>query len=590
MPIQAPQVCATSLLVLELSRQFIDLSLRYERIKEVWLDGAKGEEWGQYYFQEENLRKDFMSNNKWQYPLVPAFLMSSWTIAVLLAVLLGGLRYLSIHLWHGSRAKQRSDDRRLPPGPRGIPILGNLLTLGDLPHRTLHQMAQKYGPIMFIRLGFVPTVVVSSAQAAELFLKTHDNVFASRPYTMGPQYVSYGNKGLLFAQYGAYWRSMRKLCTIELLSATKVDSFKKMRREEVGIFVRSLKEAAEAGAVVDMTAKVGSLIEDMTFRMLIGSKVDNVHLNSVVEEYHNLLGTFNLADFFPYIEKLDLQGLGRHMKEISRAFDGFLEKIIDDHINNPKERNNNQKDFIDVMLSLMVESEHMQVEEQRYMIDRASIKGIILDMILAAIDTSAVTIEWAFSELLKNPKVMESLKEELKNNVGIDQLVEEEDLVKLVYLDMVVKEAMRIHPIAPLLAPHESLEDITINGYHIPKKSRVIINAWAIQRDPNVWSTYDDAEKFLPERFKETNIDIHGRDFQLIPFGSGRRGCPGINLGLTVVKLVLGQLVHGFDWELPNGMSPNDLDMTEKFGLSVPRANHLLAVPSYRLCLCGNNL
>ncbi|XP_043715393.1 cytochrome P450 71AU50-like [Telopea speciosissima] len=278
------------------------------------------------------------------------------------------------------------------------------------------------------------------------------------------------------------------------------------------------------------------------------------------------------------------------MKEISKLFDGFLEKIIDEHINNPKDRNNNQKDFIDVMFSLIKESKHMQAEENRYMLDRTSIKGIILDMILAAIDTSAVTIEWILSELLRNPKVMERLQEELRNKVGIDRLVEEEDLVKLEYLDMVVKETMRIHPVAPLLAPHESLEDITINGYHIPKKSRVIINAWAIQRDPNVWSTYGDAEKFLPERFIENNIDIRGRDFQLIPFGSGRRGCPGIHLGLTVVKLVLGQLVHGFNWELPNGMSPDDLDMTETFGLSVPRANHLLVIPSYRLCLSGNNL
>ncbi|XP_043718459.1 cytochrome P450 71AU50-like [Telopea speciosissima] len=513
--------------------------------------------------------------------------MSSWTTAVLIAVLLGGLWYLSIHLQHESRrAKQRSNEHGLPPGPRGIPILGNLLMLGDLPHRTLHQMAQKYGPIMYIKLGLVPTVVVSSAQVAELFLKTHDTVFARSPYAMATQYVFYGNKGLLFAQYGTYWCNMRKLCTIELLSATKVDSFKQMRREELGLLVGSLREAAEAGAVVDVSAKVGSLIEDMTFRMLIGNKLDNFHIKSVFGEHDNLLGTFNLADFIPYIGTLDLQGLARRMKEISKVFDGFLEKIIDEHINNPKD---NQKDFIDVMLSLMVESKHIQAEEECYMIDQTSIKGIILEMIFGAIDSSAATVEWAFSELLRNPKVMERLQEELRNKVGIDRLVEEEDLVKLEYLDMVVKETMRIHPVALLLAPHESLEDITINEYHIPKKSHVIINAWAIQRDPKLWSTYGDAEKFLLERFIETNIDIRGRDFQLIPFGSGHRGCAGINLGLTVVKLVLGQLVHGFNWELPNGMSPDDLDMTEKFGLSVPRANHLLVVPSYRLSLSGNN-
>ncbi|XP_042509246.1 cytochrome P450 71AU50-like [Macadamia integrifolia] len=522
-----------------------------------------------------------------------AFQRCHLTIAVLLTLLLGRLWSLTIHLWHASRAKQRSDYiRRLPPGPRGIPLLGNLLTLGDLPHCTLHQMAQKYGPIMHIRLGLVPTVVVSSPQAAELFLKTHDMVFASRPYIMASQYMSYGNKGVLFSQYGTYWRNMHKLCTIELLSAAKVDLFKQMRREEVGLFIVSLREAAEAGAMVDVSAKVGLLIENMTFRMLIGNKVDNFHLKSVLEGYHKLLGAFNLADFIPYIGALDLQGLGRRMKKISRDFDGFLEKIIDEHINNPKDSEDNQKDFIDVMLSLMVESKHMNIveEEQHYMIDRTNIKAIILDMILAAADTSAITIEWALSELLRHPKVMERLQQELRNRVGIDRLVEEEDLVKLDYLDMVVKETMRLHPVAPLLAPHESLEDITVNGYYIPKKSRVYINAWAIHRDPNMWSTYEDAENFFPERFIGNNIDIRGRDFQLIPFGSGRRGCPSMYLGLTVVKLVLGQLVHAFNWELLNGMLPNELDMTEKFGLSVSRANHIIAIPSYCLCLSDSSL
>ncbi|XP_043717811.1 cytochrome P450 71AU50-like [Telopea speciosissima] len=505
--------------------------------------------------------------------------MSSWTIAVLLVVL-GGLWSLLNHFWH---------DRRLPPGPWGFPVLGNLLMLGDLPHRTIHRMAQKYGSIMYIRLGLVPTVVVSLAQVAELFLKTHDINFASRPYTMGAQYMSYGNKGMAFSKYGTYWRNMRKLCTIELLSAAKVDSFKQMRREEVRLLVGSLREAAEAGAVVDVSAKVGSLIEDMTFRMLIGSKVDNFRLKSVVEEFFKLLGAFNLADFIPYIGALDLQGLGRRMKKVSKVLDEFLEKIIDDHINNPKDSEDN-KDFIDVMLLLMMESKHMHIgeEEQSYMIDRTNIKAIILDMIVAGIDTSSVTIGWALSELFRHPKVMEKLQEELRSKVGIDQLVEEDDLVKFDYLDMVVKEAMRLHPVAPFLLAHESLEDITINGYHIPKNSRVIINAWAIHRDPNVWSTCDDAENFLPERFIGSNIDICGHDFQLIPFGSGRRGCPGMYLGLTTVKLVLGQLVHVFDWRFPNSMLPEDLDMTEKFGITVPRANHLLAVPSY--CLHYNNL
>jgi cytochrome P450 len=202
-------------------------------------------------------------------------------------------------------------------------------------------------------------------------------------------------------------------------------------------------------------------------------------------------------------------------------------------------------------------------------------------MLAASMDTSATVIEWAMSELMKHPPVMKKVQKELKDVVGLERMVEESDLDSLEYLDMVLKENFRLHPVAPLLLPHEAMEDCTVNGFHIPQKSKVIINIWAIGRDPSVWR---DAEKFFPERFVGSDIDVRGRDFQLIPFGSGRRGCPGMQLGLTVVRLVVAQLVHCFDWELPDNMLPNELDMTEEFGLVTPRAKHLLAIPTYRLC------
>jgi len=201
-------------------------------------------------------------------------------------------------------------------------------------------------------------------------------------------------------------------------------------------------------------------------------------------------------------------------------------------------------------------------------------------MLAGSMDTSATVIEWALSELMKHPRVMKKVQKELEDVVGLERMVEESDLDSLEYLDMVLKETFRLHPIAPLLLPHLAMEDCTVNGLHIPQNSRVIINVWAIGRDPSVWS---DAEKFFPERFVGSNIDVRGRDFQLIPFGSGRRGCPGMQLGLTAVRLVVAQLVHCFDWELPDNMLPTELDMTEEFGLTTPRAKHLLAFPTYRL-------
>ena len=198
----------------------------------------------------------------------------------------------------------------------------------------------------------------------------------------------------------------------------------------------------------------------------------------------------------------------------------------------------------------------------------------------ASMDTSATTIEWALSELIKHPPMMKKVINELEKVVGMERMVEESDLESLEYLNMVVKETLRLHPVAPLLIPHESIEDCTVDGFHIPQKSHVIVNVWAIGRDPNAWT---DADKFLPERFMESDIDFRGQHFQFIPFGSGRRGCPGMQLGLTVVRLVLAQLVHCFDWELPDNMLPSELDMTEEFGITLPRAKHLVAIPTCRL-------
>jgi len=184
-------------------------------------------------------------------------------------------------------------------------------------------------------------------------------------------------------------------------------------------------------------------------------------------------------------------------------------------------------------------------------------------MLVGSMDTSTMIIEWVMSELMKHPRVMKKVQKELDDVVGLERMVEESDLDGLDYLDMVLKETFRLHPI-PLLLPHEAMEDCVVNGFHIPKKCRIIVNIWAIGRDPS-------------------EIDVRGHDFQLIPFGSGRRGCPGMQSGLTVVRLVVAQIVHCFDWELPNNMLPTELDMTEEFGLTTPRAKHLLAIPTYRL-------
>ena len=267
----------------------------------------------------------------------------------------------------------------------------------------------------------------------------------------------------------------------------------------------------------------------------------------------------------------------RRTKKVTKSIHEVLEKIITEH---EQDTNHQHRDFVDMLLPLLNQPINPH-DKNVYIIDRTNIKAILFDLIGAAFDTSATAIEWAMSELVRNPRVMKKLQEELQNVIGMDQMVEERDLGKLSYLEMVVKETFRLHPVGPFLIPRECLEDTTIEGYYIPKKSRIMVNTWAIGHDQNVWS--NNVEEFYPERFIERNIDLCGQDFELLPFGSGRRMCPGMHSGLITVQLVLSQLVHCFNWELPSGLTPNDLDMTEVFGLTVPRANHLLLKPTNRL-------
>ncbi|XP_027179564.1 cytochrome P450 CYP736A12-like [Coffea eugenioides] len=467
--------------------------------------------------------------------------------------------------------------KRFPPGPKGLPIIGNLHLLGKNPHQDLAKLAKKHGPLMYMRFGYVPAIIVSSPEAAEKFLKTYDQVFASRPYHESSWYVSYEQRNLSFAQYGPYWRNMRKLCILQLLSSHKINSFLPMRREEVGTLVKSLKQAASDGAAVDLTAAISSLGANMSCLMIFGKKYmdkdfDDRGFRDVIGEALRLGATPNLGDYFPLLGVLDLQGLTRRFKDLAKVFDNFFEKIIDEHLQSQEHKQT--KDVVDIMMGIM------QSGEAEFEFDRRHVKAVLLDLLVASMDTSVTAVEWAISELLRRPEAMRKLQKELEDKVGLERTVEESDVEGLEYLDMVIKETMRLHPVAPLLLPHESMEDCTVDDFHIQKKSRIIINVYAIGHDPNVWP---DPETFIPERFKDSNIDLRGQDFQLIPFGSGRRGCPGLQLGVLLVRFVLAQLVHCFNWEPADNIKSTDLDMSEVFGLVLSRAKHLKVVPTYRL-------
>lgn len=295
----------------------------------------------------------------------------------------------------------------------------------------------------------------------------------------------------------------------------------------------------------------------------------------MLDELFLLNGVFNIGDSIPWIDFLDLQGYVKRMKRVSKKFDKFLEHVIDEH--NERRKNNENyvaKDMVDVLLQI-ADDPTLEVKLERH-----GVKGFTQDLLAGGTESSAVTVEWAISQLLKKPELFEKATEELDRVIGRNRWVEEKDLPNLPYIQAIVKETMRLHPVAPMLVPRESLEDCKVDGYDIVKGTRILVSVWTIGRDPKLW---DLPEEFMPERFIGKEIDIKGHDFELLPYGSGRRMCPGYALGQKVIESSLANLLHGFNWKLPGSMTVEDLNMEEIFGLSTPKKIPLITVAEPRL-------
>ncbi|PUZ51768.1 hypothetical protein GQ55_6G216100 [Panicum hallii var. hallii] len=284
----------------------------------------------------------------------------------------------------------------------------------------------------------------------------------------------------------------------------------------------------------------------------------------MLDELLLLNGVLNVGDWIPWLDWLDLQGYVRRMKKLGRMFDAFMEHVLDEHSERRRREGEGfvARDMVDVLMQL-ADDPALEVK-----LGRVGVKAFTQDLIAGGTESSSVTVEWAISELLRKPAIFAAATEELDRVVGRGRWVAEHDLPRLPYLEAVVKETMRVHPIVPLLIPRVAREDAAVGGYDIPRGTRVLVNMWTIGRDPALW---DAPEEFAPERFVGSKVDVKGQDFELLPFGSGRRMCPGYNLGLKVIQLTLANLLHGFSWRLPDGMAREELSMDEVFGLSTTR-------------------
>ncbi|XP_059667692.1 cytochrome P450 71A1-like [Cornus florida] len=491
----------------------------------------------------------------------------------MMTILLIFLPTLSLLFFLHQKYRNKYGANHLPPGPPGLPIIGNLHELANsAPHHYLWQLSKKYGPLMTLQLGFIPTLVVSSAKMAKEVLKTHDLEFASRPSLLGQRKLSYNCSDVTCAPYSEYWREMRKICVLHLFNPKRVDSFCYIREDEVSRMIKKISKFASASKLTNLSEILLSLTSAVICRIAFGKRYDDEDcerskFHGLLQEAQAVLASFFVSDYFPFLGWVDkLNGMSSRADKIFREMDLFYQEIIDERLQELESSKSEQEDILDVLLQLQ--------KGHSFTIDLTldHIKAVLVDIFVAGTDTSAATLVWAMTGLMKHPRAMKRVQEEIRNASEEKGMVKEDDLHKLPFLKAVVKETLRLHPPSPLLLPHETRKKCNINGYEIPPKTCVYVNAWAVGRDPESW---ENPEEFLPERFMDSCIDYKGQSFEFIPFGAGRRGCPGIYLGALTVELALANLLNSFDWELPPGMKKDDIDMDVLPGITMHKKNAL---------------
>ncbi|KAK1319763.1 Premnaspirodiene oxygenase [Acorus calamus] len=461
----------------------------------------------------------------------------------------------------------------LPPSPLKLPIIGHLHLIGPSPHQSLHDLSKKYGPLMHLQLGQVPTLIVSSPKYAQEILKTQDKICASRPALKVPQLMIYGTRDIAFAPYGEFWRHVRKITTLHLLSSKRVQSFRRVRDETVAHMIQNIRNAVGSpSGLVNLSdilyAFTTSVIARVTFgkEFLRPGVIERIH--GLVQVNSKLLGGLHLEDCFPGQKWLDLfTGLSGRVEKNFHGWDSLFDESIEDHMRTDGDKG--ESDFVDVLLALQKEENTKDV-----FLSKEDIKGILQDMFGAGTDTTYILLEWTMAELVKNPNVMKKAKEEIIEIMKEKSSIDEDDLGQMKYLRAIIKEVLRLHPPVPLAIPRELMEDTTIKNYNIPAGTRIFLNIWSIGKDTEYWES---PELFKPERFIDSPLDFKGNDFQFIPFGSGRRICPGMQFAIIDVELALANLIYHFEWKLPSGLE-EDMDMTEAPGITTPKKSKLVLV------------
>ncbi|XP_024527059.1 flavonoid 3'-monooxygenase-like [Selaginella moellendorffii] len=456
-----------------------------------------------------------------------------------------GISWITLSLLIGRI--RSSQQRRLPPGPFSFPIFGALFSLEEPLHQHFAKISKKYGPIVYLKIGMAPFVVVSNNEMAAQVLKTHDLEFASRPDDEFFRIISHDWNDLILGPIGDKWKTMRRICSTHLFSNSMLKTSAGFRESEMKHTVKSIFQQSET--TINLQEVFSSLLSNSLCLVLFSER--GLEVMDLSQKISSLSLHLNIGALLPALDGLDLHGV---YKKLNRELMPRLKLLLEDQIDKHRRRKDQAgdgfvpRDFTDVLISL----------EDKDKLPDISILALLWDMVVAGLETSLVTLEWTMAELINHPRVVSKTQDELDSVVGRARAVQESDLPNLPYIDAIVKESLRLHPAAPLGVPHKNLKPVNLGGYTIPAGCKVLVNIWAIGRDPARWS---DPGTFQPERFLGSSSAINGQNFDFIPFSSGRRVCAGYPLAMRSIAFYVASLLQAFNWRPAN---PGGIDMEER--------------------------
>ncbi|KAI9169993.1 hypothetical protein LWI28_020805 [Acer negundo] len=460
----------------------------------------------------------------------------------------------------------------LPPSPPALPIIGHLHLLTPALYNSFFNLSSKYGPLLYLHLGAARCLLVSSASMASEVFKTHDLAFSSRPLFAFADKLLYGTSGFITAPYGDYWRFMKKLCVTELLGVKQLERSRTIRHKELRRLVaKVIEKATSKDQVLDVGGELMRLTNNVTCRMVMSTRCSGddddgeaEKCKELVKESFELAAKLCFGDVLGPLKKLGFWIYEKQALNVSKRYDELLEKVLKEHEEGDGEREGDE-DLMDILLKVYKD------KKAEVKITRIHIKAFFLDLFIAGTDTTAEAMQWTIAELLNHPHAFKKVRQEIESVIGRTRLVEETDIPSLPYLQAVVKEALRLYPPGPVTT-RECRQKCRIKGFDIPEKTAVAINLYAIMRDPDAWENPDE---FRPERFLIPSRDQEQKLFNFVPFGRGRRGCPGSMLAFAVMNTVIAAMVQCFDWNV-NG---DKVDMQPGSGMSMSMVQPLLCQP-----------